>query len=103
MFGPSANGGERLPRGVGAERLLEPRDAALHQLALLLDRQVEHALVVVAVVSDLVATAARRSRAQASGCSSVDLPGTMNVAGISCRSSRACIRGSAGPDVVVAA
>src|SRR5581483_6762428 len=40
-----------------AERFLEPRDPALHQLALLLDRQVQHALVVVAVVADLVPAA----------------------------------------------
>ena len=54
MLGPSANGGERLP-GLGREHVLDPPDPAAHQLALLLDRDVEHALVVVAVVADLVA------------------------------------------------
>src|SRR5204863_4760615 len=38
----------------GVEDLLETRDAALHQLALLLERELEHALVEVAVVADLV-------------------------------------------------
>ena len=74
MLGPSANGGERLPRGVAVERFLEPGDAALHQFALFLDRQLEDALVVVAVVADLV-TAARRDLGASVGVLVGDLRG----------------------------
>ena len=53
MWGPRANGGERLPRGSVPKTSSMRADPALHLLALVLDRDVEDARVVVAVVADL--------------------------------------------------